>query len=430
VSAAQWADRPLSLRLYGAVTGLAEPLATGGLKSRARRGKEDPRRIAERLGHASAARPDGRLAWVHGASVGESLSLLPLIEALRERRPDATVLVTSGTRTSADLLAKRLPKGVIHQYLPVDAPGAVARFMDHWRPDLGVLVESELWPNLLHAAARQGVRMALLSAKLSEKSFANWKRTPKAALMLLSGFELILAQDARSANRLESLGASISGTADLKFGAEALPADAEALDALSREIGARPVLLAASTHNGEDPAILRRFSAIAGLGPDAPLLVIVPRHPDRGPGIAASAENQGLATGRQGAGQRPTAGTQVFVADVMGELGLWFRLARIALIGGSLVDGVGGHNPLEAARLGCAIATGPYVANWASAYRTLDSVDGVLGVNTGEAMDEAFRRAIAGDGALADMSARAQALVARRDAEARGVIARVLALLP
>jgi 3-deoxy-D-manno-octulosonic-acid transferase len=430
MSAADGVEKPLSLRLYGVVTGLAEPLATGGLKSRARRGKEDPRRLAERLGHASAARPAGRLAWVHGASVGESLSLLPLIEALRARRPDAAVLVTSGTRTSADLLAKRLPKGVIHQYLPVDAPGAVARFMRHWRPNLGVFVESELWPNLLLAAQGRGVRMALLSAKLSDKSYANWKRTPKAALALLSGFELILAQDARSANRFESLGASVSGTADLKFGADPLPADAGALEALKAEIGQRPILLAASTHPGEDPAILRRFAAVAGLGPGSPLLAIVPRHPERGAAVAASAENQGFATGRQGAGHRPNAETQVFVADAMGELGLWFRLARFALIGGSLVDGVGGHNPLEAARLGCAIATGPYVANWASAYRTLETVEGVLGVNTGEAMDEAFRRAIAGDGALGEMAARAKALVARRDAEARGVIARVLALLP
>jgi 3-deoxy-D-manno-octulosonic-acid transferase len=172
---------PFSLKLYGALTGLAEPLAPGALRGRVRKGKEDPARLGERLGHASAQRPAGRLAWLHGASVGESLSLLPLIEAIQAKRPDVGVLVTSGTRTSADLLGRRLPKGVIHQYLPIDAPGPAQRFIAHWRPDLGVFVESELWPNLLMAAQAGGVKMALLSAKLSDSSFRNWRAMPAAA---------------------------------------------------------------------------------------------------------------------------------------------------------------------------------------------------------------------------------------------------------
>ena len=422
-----------ALKVYGALTGLAEPLAPGALRSRVRKGKEDPARLGERLGHASAPRPAGRLAWLHGASVGESLSLLPLVAALQARRPDASVLVTSGTRTSADLLAKRLPKGVIHQYLPIDAPGPAQRFIRHWRPDLGVFVESELWPNLLMAAQAGGVRMALLSAKLSDSSYRNWRAMPSAARTLLGGFDLILAQDGRAANRLESLGATVGGAADLKFGAEALPADAKALAALRKTIGARPVLLTASSHTGEDQVMLRRFAPLKGARDKAgakPLLVIVPRHPDRGPAIAAAATSQGFATTRQGAGQAISADVEVHVADVMGEIGLWFRLARIAVMGGSLVQGIGGHNPLEPARLGCPVASGPYVDNWASAYRALEIAQGVARVSESAGLDEVLRRATMGDQGLVDMAARARTLVERRDAEARGVVGRVLALLP
>ena len=424
---------PLSLWLYGALTGLAEPLAPGALKARMRRGKEDPARLGERLGHASAPRPAGRLAWLHGASVGESLSLLPLVDAIQDQRPGTHVLVTSGTRTSAALLAKRLPKGVIHQYLPIDAPGSARRFIDHWRPDLGVFVESELWPNLLLAARARSVRLALLSAKLSDSSYRNWRRMPAAARTLLRGFDLILAQDARAANRFESLGVDVAGAADLKFGAAPLPADAKALAELRKKLGDRPVLLAASTHTGEDQAILRRFASLRTPKDNIakpPLLVIVPRHPDRGAAIAAAALSQGFVTARQTAGEGLKADTQVYVADVMGEIGLWFRLARLAMMGGSLVQGVGGHNPLEPARLGCPVTSGPYVDNWASAYRALELANGVARVSESEGLDPLLRRAMTGDPTLVHMAERARALVERRDAEARGVVDRVLALLP
>jgi 3-deoxy-D-manno-octulosonic-acid transferase len=317
-------------------------------------------------------------------------------------------LVTSGTRTAADLLSRRLPPGAIHQYLPIDAPGPAQRFIGHWRPDIAVFVESELWPNLLLAAQANGTRMALLSAKLSDSSYRNWRSMPLAARTLLGGFELVLAQDGRAANRLESLGVTVAGTADLKFGAAPLPVDTKALQALRAQVGDRPVLLAASTHTGEDQAALRRFAPLKDLADKTgakPLLVIVPRHPERGAAIAAAATSQAFVTARQSAGQPLNADTEVYVADVMGEIGLWFRLARLAVMGGSLVQGIGGHNPLEPARLGCAIASGPYVDNWSSAYQALDMAEAVV-------------------------AERAKALVERRDAEARGVIGRVLALLP
>ncbi len=243
---------PASLGLYGLVTAAASVAAPAWLRGRVRRGKEDPARWGERLGRTPLARPPGRLAWLHGVSVGESLSLLPLAARLRARAPDVTVLVTSGTRASADLLSARLGEGTLHQYAPLDTPGAVRRFLGHWRPDLGVLVESELWPNLILQARAAGVRLALVSARLSDRSLDGWRRAPAAARTLLSAFDLLLARDEAAATRFGSLGARVDGLADLKFGAAPLPADPDVLAGARAALARRPVLLGASTHPGED----------------------------------------------------------------------------------------------------------------------------------------------------------------------------------
>ncbi|MDR3512403.1 MAG: glycosyltransferase N-terminal domain-containing protein [Caulobacteraceae bacterium] len=421
---------PASLVAYRLATGLAEPLVPLLLDRRARRGKEDPARLGERLGRAGVARPPGPVAWLHGASVGEALSLLPLIDALAQARPDLTLLVTSGTRTAAELLGRRLPPHAIHQYAPVDGPAATRRFLDFWRPSLGVFVESELWPNLLLQARARGVRLALLSAKLSDASLRNWTRFGEAARALLGAFDLVLAQDERAAGRLASLGIEAAGLADLKFGAAPLPADEAALAALRTEIGERPVILAASTHPGEDALILARFAdamEIPPLAARAPLLVIVPRHPERGAAVASLAADDGLAVSRQGAGE-PIGEAQVRVADALGELGLWYRLASLAVIGGSLVDGVGGHNPLEPARLGCAFVSGPLVANWQSAYAGLIDAQATVLVANG-ALDRWLADGIERAPILPAMAARAAAFVAARDGEARAVAERLLVLI-
>jgi 3-deoxy-D-manno-octulosonic-acid transferase len=258
--------RPNALNLYQVVTGVLEPVAPALLAHRARKGKEDLARLDERLGKSKALRPDGPLVWLHGASVGESLSILPLVERLRAEKPKVTVLVTSGTTTSAALLAKRLPPGALHQYVPVDAPGAARRFMAQWRPSLAVFVESELWPNLLLEAKAAGARLALVSAKLSDRSFASWSTRPQAAHRLLSLFDLILAQDARAQARFDALGGSVAGEADLKFGATPLPVDPAAL-AVERERFQVAPLLVASTHPGEDEIAL---DAIATSNADLP----------------------------------------------------------------------------------------------------------------------------------------------------------------
>ncbi|HEY3948981.1 3-deoxy-D-manno-octulosonic acid transferase [Phenylobacterium sp.] len=355
----------LPLALYAAATGLFEPLTPALLRRRARAGKEDAGRLHERLGRPMVARPEGPLVWLHGVSVGESLSLLPLIGALRAGRPGLNVLVTSGTVTSAEVLARRLPAGVTHQYAPVDAPGAAARFLDHWRPDTALFVESELWPNLIAAAAGRGVRLGLVSARITQASADGWSRAAGTARALLGAFELVLPQDAATAARLSRLGATVGPGLNLKLVGEPPPVD-ERLAAELKALGRR-IVLAASTHPGEERPIAEAFRAATADGPGA-LLVVAPRHPDRGPAVADELRALGFTVARRAAGEPPAKAAEAYVADTLGELGAFYAAADAVVMGGSFVDGIGGHNPLEAARLGCAILTGPHVFNAADIY--------------------------------------------------------------
>jgi 3-deoxy-D-manno-octulosonic-acid transferase len=346
-------SRPLPLGLYGAAMSLLEPLAPTLLRGRARRGKEDAARIGERLGRTAAPRPDGPLVWLHGVSVGETTSLLPLVSALRDRRPDLSILVTSGTTTAAALLAERLPAGVIHQYAPVDGPGAVGRFLDHWRPTAAVFVESELWPNLILAARARGVKLALLSARMTAASANRWSRWPASARALLSAFDLILPQDAAT--------------------------DPAELERLRTALTGRRVVLGASTHPGEDALIA---NAVRKAAPDA-VLILAPRHAERGPEIAAmlggTLRTRGEAVG------------PVYVADTLGELGLFFRLADVVVMGGSFVPGIGGHNPLEPARIGRPIVTGRYAFNAADVYADMFAEVAALEAADGAALARHIR---------------------------------------
>ncbi|UTP39110.1 3-deoxy-D-manno-octulosonic acid transferase [Phenylobacterium sp. LH3H17] len=356
--------RPLSLALYGALTRVLSPLASVVLKRRAARGKEDPARLSERLGHAGLTRPDGPLVWLHGVSVGESVSLLPLVEALHRRTPDLVLLVTSGTITAARLLAERLPAGVIHQYAPVDTPGAVSRFLRHWRPGLVVTVESELWPNLILHAKASGARLALLSARMTQASADGWARFPGAARALLGAFDVVLPQEPQTAARLARLGASLGPQLNLKQVGEPLPFDPARLAELRAAIGARKVILAASTHPGEDEIIARAVVEAAV----SALLIVAPRHMERGPAVADLLSAAGFTVSRRGAAEPIATETTAYVADTMFEMGLFFRLADVVVMGGAFVPGIGGHNPLEPARLGRPIVTGPHAFNAAAVY--------------------------------------------------------------
>jgi 3-deoxy-D-manno-octulosonic-acid transferase len=374
--------RTLPLALYAAATAAVEPVAPFLLRRRAARGREAPGRLDERLGRAGLARPDGPLVWLHGVSVGESLSLLPLIEALRTGRPDLALLVTSGTVTSADLLARRLAPGVLHQFAPVDTPGAVRRFLAHWRPQAGLFVESELWPNLILAAARRGVKLALLSARMTEDSARRWAWAPGSAAALLGAFDLVLPQDPETETRLRRLGAATGSQLNLKLTGQAPPADEAEVGRLRAAMGGRRTLLAVSTHPGEEALIARALVA-AGIRPQ-PLLIVAPRHPDRGPTVAAELTGLGFAVARRAAGQPLGPDITAYVADTLGELGLLLRCACVVVMGGGFAEGIGGHNLLEPARLGLPVITGPHNFNAAAVHAEMLDEVAVL-----EAADEA-----------------------------------------
>ncbi len=349
-------------------TTLARPAIRWNLRRRLRQGKEEAARLPEREGYG-AARPEGRLLWLHAASVGETLAILPLLDALAARDPALNLLVTTGTVTSARLLPQRLSgelaARVIHRYVPLDVPAWVARFLDSWRPNAACLVESELWPNLLGACAARGVPMALLNARISARSFRRWRNFGRGLIrQLLGRFALIVPRSTEDAARLTALGAPrLAPAGDLKLAAEPLPADPTELAELRAAIGGRPVLLAASTHPGEEEPVLAAARELAPRFPDL-LTILVPRHPERGAEIAAMADAPRRSTGAL-PGPGPT-----YIADTMGELGLFYRVASMALIGGSLVRH-GGQNPLEAARLGCPMILGPHMENFADATAAL-----------------------------------------------------------
>lgn len=346
--------------LYRALTILAGPVIGLYLKRRLRRGKEDPARFAERLGKPGLARPDGRLVWLHGASVGEALSLLPLIERLVPV-PGQKVLVTTGTVTSAQLMAERLPAGAIHQFVPVDRPVWVRAFLDHWRPDLVLWAESDFWPNLLDGIRRRAIPLVLVQGRISPKSFAGWQRAPGFIRRMLSAFTLCLGQTPGDAERLAALGApKVACLGNLKMAVPPLPADDAGLSRLRQMVGVRPLWLAASTHPGEEALAGRVHRALAGRFPGL-LTVIVPRHPHRGAEVAAGIGALGLSAALRSTGAAPLG--DVYIADTMGELGLFYRLAPIVFMGKSLLA-EGGQNPFEPARLGAAVLFGPHMTSF------------------------------------------------------------------
>jgi 3-deoxy-D-manno-octulosonic-acid transferase len=401
LSRAEWRARrrertkaPLSpsFAVYRALSVALGPAIQFYLARRLERGKEDPERFAERKGIPSRPRARGPLVWVHAASVGEAVSMLSLIDRLLVERPKLSVLVTTGTVTSARLLASRLPADrAWHQYVPVDQPRNVRRFLDHWRPDLALWVESELWPNLLAEAAARGIPRLLINGRMSARSFARWRRVPGLIGPLMRGFALCLAQDAAQAERFAALGAANASTVgDLKAAAAPLPVDESAFRALAAQCAGRPLWLAASTHEGEEEiaAYTHRALKVAHQGL---LTIIAPRHPARADSILAMLAARGLTVARRSKGEAIAPATDVYLADTLGELGLFYRLAGIAFVGGSIAR-KGGHNPLEAALLDCAILHGPDMSNCAAMARALASVGATLTVTDGPSLAAAVGR--------------------------------------
>jgi len=350
--------------LYRILWICATPVLKPYLSMRARHGKEDMNRLGERKGVAGVAHPQTPVVWIHGASVGESISALPVIDRMLRDTPELSILVTTGTVTSAKLMAERLPRGAIHQYVPLDHPVYVKRFLNYWQPEAAFWLESEFWPNLIVESAKRSIPLGLLNGRMSDASFKSWRRQRWAIEPILSGFQVCHGQDQDVAEKLKQLGATnvvVSG--NLKLAAPPLPDHAIDRDLLHQMIGERPTWLTAQTAPGEEEIAARIHQKLAARMPGL-LTIMAPRHPERGGELEEALSQQGLNVARRSRDDKISASTDIYLADTMGELGMLFRLVDIVFLGRSLVEGFGGSNSLEPARLRCAILQGPYTENF------------------------------------------------------------------
>lgn len=363
----------LLLRLYSGLMRLGSPLLRLYLARRAAMGKEDKSRLSERFGKASLPRPDGKLIWIHGASVGETLTALPIINWILETDKTAHVIFTSGTVTSAEMLKQRLPERAFHQYLPADTPAYAKSFLTHWRPDLCLWFESDIWPNILRATKARNIPMQLLNARLSKNSREGWMKRPKTAKALFGLFTDTLPADDGTAKFLsEILGRRIETFGNLKITAARLPASDKDCKHIRSFIETRYYnWCAASTHDGEDEIILDAHLEVLMQFPKASL-TLVPRHPERAEDIIAHLEKRKLSYARWG--DTPSKAVDVLLVDRMGKMGAVYSTSRIVLMGGSLLPHLRGHNPMEPAHFNCGIINGPYVSSFQSVFDNMNKI--------------------------------------------------------
>lgn len=361
--------------LYSAYVGLSMllvPFAARSTIAKLRAADVPALRAHERLGNASEDRPEGTLIWFHAASVGESLSVLALITRMGVALPDAHFLITSGTATSATLIAQRMPPRSQHQFAPLDAPGPLKRFLKHWRPNAAVFVESELWPQMLRRTRATGAAMALVNARLSERSIKSWGKRPKLAAYILDVFDLILTQNdamAEAMVRIHAPAPRVARGQNLKSFAGPLPTDEDLIFEARAKLGHRPVWVASSTHAGEEQIVLSAHKKLRETNPDL-LLILVPRHPERATEVVQYIADTGMEYTRRSRGDLPEKA--VYLADTLGELGNWFALSDIVFLGGSLLP-IGGHNPFEVAQSGATVLSGNHVFNFAETFSAMEA---------------------------------------------------------
>lgn len=390
--------------VYTALIRLALPVALARLMWRARREPGYRLHIGERFGRYAPARPARPVIWIHAVSVGETRAAEPLVHALAERYPDCSILLThmtpTGRRTGEALFGER----VLRCYLPYDYPGAVRRFLEHFQPRVGLIMETEVWPNLIHACAKRDLPVYLVNARLSQKSFRRYARLPSFIRGALRELKGIAAQTHDDAQRLLALGATeVQVTGNLKFDATPAPGQIERGHAWRAAFGARPVLLAASTRDGEEALLI---DALDRLAPASALFVIVPRHPQRFDEVAALLAARGIACERRHGGRAPAAGVRVLLGDSMGEMGMYYAACDIAFIGGSLLP-YGGQNLIEACAVGRPVLLGPHTYNFEEAAAGAIAAGAALRVeDAGQLMAKASELLVR-PGALEDMGKRA-----------------------
>lgn len=369
------------------------------LKVRVKAGKEEADRLNERYGKAVIQRPSGLLLWIHAASVGESLSMIELIVRLKRLYPSLTILMTTQTVTSAALVKQRLNDQVIHQFLPYDIPSWAEAFLDHWRPDHVLWVESELWPNLLRSIKARRIGLTLVNGRMSDKSFGRWKILHHFLRSPLRYFDTCLVQSDEQKKRFETLGASsVQALGNIKYAAAPLPFDEEALAHLRTVVGDRPVWVAASTHAGEESFIIEAHERLLTEFPTL-LTILIPRHPHRGEQLQQMFQDR-LPLYRRSMGALVDATTGVYLADTLGELGLFYRLSPIAFVGGSFVP-VGGHNIIEPAQLGAAIIHGPFMHNFREVRESFANAEAHMEVTDTNALVSALTTLLKNPKALA-----------------------------
>ena len=351
------------------------------IEKRKKMGKEDVKRFNERVGRPTKPRPAGRLIWLHGASVGESISMLPLINRLLEIYPDAHVMVTTGTTTSAEVMAKRLPERAFHQYLPIDNPVFAARFIRHWQPTIALWFESEFWPGMLSTIKRRNIPLILINGRISNKSFKRWQQFDFVIKEILDCFTACLGQSEEDAYRLRALGAKDAMClGNLKYAGLPIPVDEEKKKEIQDEIGERPVWLVSSTHSDEEAKIGRYLKELSAKH-EGLLTIIAPRHPTRGVEIRDILQDKyQLKTALRLANEKIQPETEVYIADTIGEMGIWYELCPIVFIGGSLIPH-GGQNFMEPSRCRDAVIVGPHMHNFTDAMNRAKRADGIIQVD-------------------------------------------------
>ncbi len=411
--------------IYRAISILLFPFLELYLFYRITQKKEDKKRLKERFGTATKSRPKGEVIWLHAVSVGETNSALILIDELLKSKQQISILFTSTTLTSAAIIAQKIPQfndRVIHQFLPIDSYFCVKNFFNFWQPKMAIFVESEIWPNLIVTAKENGLTTFLVNARLSEKSAKRWRLAKIFGFKIFDYFDAIFAQSVDDQKRLQQLSNSeVLFYGNIKSQAQNLVFKAEELLRLKSQIGVRKFWLAASTHKGEEEFVLQTHQHLKKFFPDL-LTIIVPRHPNRADQIKSIFSNINFA--QRSLNQNIVDTTEIYLADSLNEMGLFYSLAKFAFIGGSLTE-VGGHNPFEAIKLGCAVISGRNVFNFKEIYTRLEQHQACLMVNSGAELARKVAEFLHDDDLVKAISKRASELIASSEDIAKKIVDKI-----